>query len=154
MKNEKYWKRFLKKESIQTKLLERRNVIRASYDAMMVRDQPERSIGFWTTLSLPDETGRRYPNISENGQWRERTSCRWRFKDRHSKFSVYQCTWELIGLWVDDLRSHWTRSGRFYYRECIIRWVRSSYRRWTESDREIRNRQSSKFVNLPRYTND
>ena len=46
MKNEKYWKRFLKKESIQTKLLERRNVIRASYDAMMVRDQPERSIGF------------------------------------------------------------------------------------------------------------
>ena len=39
MKAEKYWKRFLKKESIQTKLLERRNVIRASYDAMMVRNK-------------------------------------------------------------------------------------------------------------------
>ena len=46
MKAEKYWKRFLKKESIQTKLLERRNVIRASYDAMMVSDRPGRLIGF------------------------------------------------------------------------------------------------------------
>ena len=46
MKSEKYWKRILKKDSIQSKLLKRESEIRASYDAMMVRDQPERSIGF------------------------------------------------------------------------------------------------------------
>ena len=46
MRREKYWKRFLKKDDIQSSLLKRENEIRASYDAMMVRDQPERSIGF------------------------------------------------------------------------------------------------------------
>ena len=46
MKAEKYWKRFLKKESIQTRLLGRENEIRASYDAMMVSDRPGRLIGF------------------------------------------------------------------------------------------------------------
>ena len=46
MRREKYWKRFLKKDDIQSSLLKRENEIRASYDAMMVRDQTRRPIGF------------------------------------------------------------------------------------------------------------